>query len=408
MDAMQKNIQFVFKGCVVGFVGLAIGILAWTPPTHFSVLWLLPVLWGLMSRPEKIILIISYAMGSLWSVPITVNDYFNLHHFHLGIEVWLMAVVGVSIAWILMAILIPQRFSGIQWLLALVVEALPPLGAIGMASPLLGATAVFMGTGIAGLLVTLVLQSMLASRDTSIKKAGAMVLLCASVFVAGNQYIHPADLSLPGHWYGINTHLGREPQTPEQWVKRQLSLKKTLTLEMHSSPHHSFFLLPEGISGTWSPFFSMMTWADEIRLAQKYHDTFILGSTIPVKHKKLLDGFFIMGQDKGLIYAHQPIPVTEWTPYSSPYFKAFWTKFGSLKIGSTPVALSVCYEQLLVWPLLWQIIDGTRPVVILAPSNHGWDMNNPLESEIQTDTARAWSRLYFIPIVFARNTPEKK
>ena len=70
------------------------------------------------------------------------------------------------------------------------------------------------------------------------------------------------------------------------------------------------------------------------------------------------------------------------------------------EIGQTRVASLICYEQLLMWPVILSLVE--RPDVLIAPANDWWANETNLP-EIQRQSVFAWARLFGIPAIWSTN-----
>jgi hypothetical protein len=70
-------------------------------------------------------------------------------------------------------------------------------------------------------------------------------------------------------------------------------------------------------------------------------------------------------------------------------------------VGATRVAVLICYEQLLVWPVL-QSMSGA-PDIVVAIGN-GWWTSGTSIVDVQRAAVLAWARLFAKPVVFSFNT----
>lgn len=384
-----------------GVFGGAVGWLAWRPPDLFVLLWMLPIAWSLLARQARMAMMLGYAMAALWSVAQSVSAYYPGPHLMYGYVIWLSVSLCVAAPWMIAA-WVPRR-TGLAWGIATLIEALPPLGAIGMASPLLAATAAFPGLGLGGLALSLILQMLLASSIRPPMRLIALATTCVIASVAQLTY-HPAHLN--HHWVALQTRMGGQPQSAQQWIDRQVNLRKEISTKLSQMPKDSVLLTPEVISGTWGTL-SPLAWSKVARQASVRNDTLLLGAFVPISGGAQLDALLLLGAHHGLFTARQPIPLTEWNPLGRAIFPAHWLDFGPRFIGNTPVALAVCYEQLLVWPLAWSFVSSTPPVILLAPSNHGWDTSGAVEIRTQHNTATAWARLYGVPVLIADDLPPR-
>ena len=69
-------------------------------------------------------------------------------------------------------------------------------------------------------------------------------------------------------------------------------------------------------------------------------------------------------------------------------------------VGGRRVAPLVCYEQLLVWPVLQSAYH--RPDVIVAVGNGWWTAGTAI-IDIQRASSEAWARLFDLPLVISFN-----
>jgi hypothetical protein len=73
---------------------------------------------------------------------------------------------------------------------------------------------------------------------------------------------------------------------------------------------------------------------------------------------------------------------------------------GTLQVGEHKAAILICFEQLLVWPVLHSMAE--QPTIILALTNASWTKRTPVPA-VQESATKAWSRLFNIPAVTATN-----
>jgi apolipoprotein N-acyltransferase len=69
-------------------------------------------------------------------------------------------------------------------------------------------------------------------------------------------------------------------------------------------------------------------------------------------------------------------------------------------IGGRRVAPLVCYEQLLVWPILQSMAQ--KPDLIVAIGNGWWTAGTDITA-IQKAVSTAWARLFGLPLVVSFN-----
>ena len=73
---------------------------------------------------------------------------------------------------------------------------------------------------------------------------------------------------------------------------------------------------------------------------------------------------------------------------------------GTLKVGQHRLAVLICYEQLLVWPMVHSALES--PTLIVGISNATWTKHTYIPAA-QEACLKAWSRLFGIPYVSAIN-----
>lgn len=72
-----------------------------------------------------------------------------------------------------------------------------------------------------------------------------------------------------------------------------------------------------------------------------------------------------------------------------------------VSIGGQRVAPLICYEQLIIWPVLQSMLHD--PDVIIAVGNDWWTKGTSIVA-IQRASTQAWARLFGIPLVMSFNT----
>jgi hypothetical protein len=89
-----------------------------------------------------------------------------------------------------------------------------------------------------------------------------------------------------------------------------------------------------------------------------------------------------------------------WRPWDNIGVPIHYFGPSILSVGPSRAAPIICYEQLLVAPILISVEH--RPEVIVAIANDYWTKGTYI-AEIQQSAIEAWSRLFWIPVVSATN-----
>ncbi|WP_348649898.1 conjugal transfer protein TraB [Rhizobium rosettiformans] len=301
----------------------------------------------------------------------------------------------------------------------------PPLGITGFAHPLTAAGIIFPGWGWWGLAATVMLACCLVTRlwwmaglvlaacwlwssTASLSSEIDMVSLEASteILVPASSETMPLALPTAGPtgspkaWKGVELHmgksLGRDPSLRHQ---RELVVKVVEA----AGRDKSIIILPESALGLWTPLRERY-WTKVLEFRAI---TVIAGATVITA-----DGYdnVILAVDKygsRVIYRQRmPVPVSMWRPWYA------WTG----QSGGTParlfenpvvqfdgvtVAPLICYEQLLLWPVLHSMIFD--PDLLVAIGNGWWTTGAKIVA-VQRASAAAWARLFSIPLVIAFNS----
>ena len=89
-----------------------------------------------------------------------------------------------------------------------------------------------------------------------------------------------------------------------------------------------------------------------------------------------------------------------WKPWDKESFAADPLASGVGSVAGRTVAYSVCYEQLLVYPILISMLHS--PDVIVGAANNWWARKTNIPA-IQAQSLDAWGRLFSRPVIRATN-----
>ena len=100
-----------------------------------------------------------------------------------------------------------------------------------------------------------------------------------------------------------------------------------------------------------------------------------------------------------------PVPVSMWQPWRGWFGEHGGANahfFGNpvVELDGERLAPLICYEQLVVWPVLQSALQS--PSIIVAVGNGWWTKGTSIVA-IQQASAEAWARLFAIPLVSAFN-----
>ncbi len=327
------------------------------------------------SRVERFMAaFIYFAAGSCGLVPgsgVFFGAGFESYIF--GSILWLASSAALASPWAFAS-------TGYMAVVALIIDAIPPLGLFGWLSPLAAAGVLFPGAGLFGIIFLLVgVSQMRGSLRIGI------IMIVAFTFL-DHRTIHNSD-----QFAGVNTHFGKMPENAIGQIQRNYEFIRTI-----SNTDKKFVVMPETMAnylpGTINQFQNSLPPGKSI----------LIGVTTIGPRGKMMDSISEISHDDSRIVfnAAFPVPVSMWHPWSSkPGYAASWSEPVRI-IGGERVGAVICYDQLLVWPWLQAALN--RPDVILAVSNDWWARGTGIPT-IQRDTTRAWSRLIGAKLASAEN-----
>ncbi|KSV71157.1 hypothetical protein N182_30670 [Sinorhizobium sp. GL2] len=286
-----------------------------------------------------------------------------------------------------------EKWRPIRYLAALVLMAIPPFGIAGWAHPITAAGVLFPGWGWFGLLVTI---------------AGAMALVtCIGPKVAialGSFWLWSAATWINPYaakmWHGVDLQM-HETLGRDAGLQRQHDL--IAAVRTATGDDTRFVVLPESALGFWTPTMERL-WRRNLSGS----DTVVIAGATVVDAEGYDNVLVAIDRDGGRILYRErmPVPGSMWQPWR-PWLgenggaRAYF--FANPVAGIGPVRLTpvICYEQLIVWPILQSMLYN--PDIIVAVGNGWWTAGTSIVA-IQRASATAWARLFSKPLVLSFNT----
>ena len=163
-----------------------------------------------------------------------------------------------------------------------------------------------------------------------------------------------------------------------------------------------FIVLPESALGFWTPTVESV-WRQGLLGSEL---TVIAGAAVidPGGYDNVM--VTVSADEAQILYRERmPVPVSMWQPWRA------WTGQGGgarANLFGNPVVRSdgqtfaalICYEQLLLWPVLHSMLHS--PSAIVAPGNGWWTAGTSIVA-IQNVSAMAWAKLFGLPVVTSFN-----
>jgi predicted amidohydrolase len=366
---------------------------------------------------------LSYYGGALWSIIPGARNFFGSDSSFLdALVLWMVSGLLLAIPW---ALVWTKDRRQVLWRapVGLILSALPPLGLIGWASPLTTAGFLFPGSSWVGLAGCAFAMGALAWRPKP------TVFVAGTVAVGLNFFF--VSPSLNG-WQAVNTNLGAVSDEQSSALTQFEAAEFVQRQALASNAHVIVF--PEAVVPSWTPATDWF-WEDTVNKLRSSGKTIIVGAKVPETQPASAfssDDFalslatlqsapagprvsppsgadtvpayrnvlVVRGQENTMFEQRVPVPISMWRPFTTGGVQLRLTGPAILPVEGQRVAVLICYEQLLTWPILTALIG--KPTVIVAVANDYWARGTTVP-EFQRSAVRAWARLMSIPYVSATN-----
>jgi hypothetical protein len=282
--------------------------------------------------------------------------------------------------------------------LCILFTAIPPLGIIGWASPLLSAGVLFPGSKWFGLALILAFLSLFR-----FKPAQSVVCLTFCAFVFHFQYTQPR---LPAGWEAVNTNYAGSGQGDTDFTTEYNTHQCMQSTILESRA--AVLLFPEHLVTHWNESTEAF-WGDTLTSVATQHRTVLIGAGInqpgdsrnPFDQNRYLNVVLARGEDNTALYQERiPIPIAMWKPFGDEGVPLNLFARGTIHVHNQNAAVLICYEQILVWPFLSSALE--HPTILLTTANDYWAKNTRIPA-IQQSSAMSWARLFHIPVLSATN-----
>lgn len=364
----------------------AVGVVAWIGPFV-----LLPLALGLpvclahaRSRWHAAAIAFAYQFAASRDLPFGAATYF--HAPVLGVLLWIGEAAIVAAVWALVwhrdrrtrLALLPLGFA---------VLALPPLGLACWCHPLMAAGNLFPGWGWFGLAAFVALAVALAALPLRWSGVGVALATLAGVPLA----TPPASVA---EWEMHDTSFDCGATRSFRRDFRRVS-------QIHETAAKSnarVVVFGESIGGLWSQTNAAFWQTYDGRAAV------VFGSEVPTAQPGLFENALIVRDNQGarILYRQRmPCPVSMWRPWSETGFKPALLRNPVVEYDGRRVAVLICYEQAVAWPMLHSAAH--RPDTLLAVANVWWCRQSTVPT-IMRNTSRAWARLFGLRLAVAVNS----
>lgn len=405
-EVSGKKLASIFAGFFIA----AISGISWSVGDVFwVVLTILPVIYWLLVSAKwfGVGIIWTYYLVGSWGIPEGSVTFYALDwSIWDGVIKWLVAASVNTLPWL---VFWRENLLGrVIWLpVVFLFSVLPPVGFVSWGSPLLAAGVLFPGMGMMGLflLVLALLCVGLIVQNGKWRKGGVVVLSLVLLFSLGSMLSYSKPV-VPVGWAGVDTYFGKFPSglaEKNTGFDERLALVAKVGL---AAPAGSVLVFPESIMG-------MM---DEEKL-EKFRDVSLrfarnevhglMGAELPagvgyLGGERYLNVMMGLGRSDGMTFQQRiPVPIAMWVPFLDVAAMADWKGAGVVEVAGKRAIMMICYEQLLMWPIVVSMLNGGGDVLVGA--GNGWWAKTTNILNIQRQSMEAMGRLFALPLLMSVN-----
>jgi hypothetical protein len=312
--------------------------------------------------------------------------------------VWLVPSIILGAVW---GLCWSRRHLSIRLVACLVIISVPPVGQIGWASPIASAGILFPGLGWFGLSCVVALLIVLCEVGMILSnrgRSGLHLRLIASSAIAlavlsGVSNVSYRPTHRPDHWISVQTHVHNTDGYEALRIVQD-------ALSEATKAGARVVVFPEAVGGDWG-LNRLFLKGIESDLEDR-GVTAIIGADRAIDQRLHVNALMTIGKEGGQEWPDRaPVPLGMWNPLSSNrHVVADWNGTGVRSIDGREAMYLICYEQLLIWPVLRSFLY--RPTVIIGASNLWW-ANGTTIPGIQKATLNAWGRLFSVPVLLSVN-----
>lgn len=351
-----------------------------------------PMLWAFSrSRVTAAFVSAGYFLAASRGLPHGVANFYAADLWP-GILLWIVASLAFVILHAALWTDRPGQARALRYGAAAVLMAIPPFGIVGWAHPITAAGVLFPGWGWAGFGAA---AAGLIVMTTRWWPAAAVILVGFWLWSAAT-WTGPG---LPEGWTGVDLEQGKN-------LGRDTSLEQQrdliATVKRAAGGDARVVVLPESSLGFWTPSVERL-WKGELAGSS----VIVIAGAAVVERAGYDNVLVAMSSDGTRILYRQrmPVPVSMWQPWLAWGGQGGGARAGFftnpvVEFGGRRIAPLICYEQLIVWPVLQASLHG--PDMIVAAGNGWWTSGTSIIA-VQQASAAAWARLFTLPLVTAFN-----
>ncbi|WP_223479477.1 conjugal transfer protein TraB [Oricola indica] len=367
----------------------AVGAIGWSGEVLLlPIACLFPALWAFApSRLVAGLVSMAYFMAASRGLPIGVSIFYA-SDIWVGLGLWIAASLLFVVVHTVLWSPKPGWHRPLRYLVAATLMSVPPFGIVGWASPITAAGVLFPGWGWAGLTATAVGLSAMTTRAWPLAGVAMGVAFALSSFTW-------TDPEPPEGWVGIDTAFDYQVAGNHADYAQHMTTVALVRRAVGNGA--STVVLPESALGIWTPTTERLWTRNLVGL-----DAIVAGGAVVINESGY-DNVMIelTGEGARISYRERmPVPISMWRPWASGGASAQFFGNPTGRFAGTSIAPLICYEQLIVWPIVQSVLFN--PDVIVATGN-GWWTGDANIVPIQKANVRAWASLFGLPLVFAFN-----
>lgn len=381
------------RSAVLVVAAIAVGTIGWSGYVlALPLAFIFPLLWAKSSSRITVAMVSAgYFLAASRGLPLGIATYF-------GTTVWagMLLWVAASLSFVAVHTVLWTRPGGwavpARYLIAAMLMAIPPFGITGWAHPITAAGVLFPGWGWWGLATAVLGLVLMITRAWP-----AVMCALAGVWIwSALTWMDPVS---PQGWRGIDTSMSAVLGSGNLREQHQ---SLAIIVRKQAAAGATTVILPESALGVLTPTVSRF-WSDVLA---KLDITLIAGAVVLDADGYQNVAAKLDRSGSSVLYSERmPVPVSMWQPWRTWLGTpggAEATFFGTpvVEVAGRRMAMLICYEQLLLWPILQSA--WYRPAAIVAIGN-GWWATGTSIPDIQLASTKAWARLFGLPLITAFN-----
>lgn len=384
------------------------------------------------TRKAALKIAFGYYAAALWPMIGGLEAYWESEPL-TPLLLWIFTALLLSLPW-----MVSWTSHRIHYLwrapLALAATILPPLGVVGLASPLTGAGYLFPGKAWIGLAVVALLPGIILSTQSLSSRACGVVIGFAVGLCIATHVSYSGDAKPPSGWMAINTDLGDVSKPFQDFAAARFIQQKAAETSAR------VLIFPESVVPRWSEATEAF-WHQSLDRCRTRGQILAIGAGLPDKpfrndrerlndlrsydfgaaievlksgstrtihgptrsplSERVDNAMLLVGAESATFNQRVPVPVGMWRPFSKVSVPLRLNAPGVLAIDRERAAVLICYEQMLTFPILTSMPQ--HPTVIVGISNTFW-VDHTTIPRYQANALRAWAKLFRLPYLLAVNS----